>query len=584
MRPSALAIPCLWAAGFKLVSAGPSPAAPALRARDAPGMSTGQTLKHLAQSLNAVRIEGRDTSFTSNKTVLDTTWSGATLLKQGPSGERRRATAEGAFDVEIVCQKCYIKGAASASLTVKGDIGDAISNYTTEVMRDVLNVTEVVFDAVGDTILNVLGDVFTLAVFEDDYDVEFPTVDVDFDLDLKPLPGVSVKFQFEDGFELYMLLNTKLGAGATYTLNLYASKSPLGFAIGSDITAGVAVVIDLILDVSTAIDMSSGFHLRLDKGVGFELNMFSQNVSNVAFPGGQFEFLPVSIVSPGVVLKGILRVGLKLGLELDTGGIAPILDNTPFNIKAGIVAEVFANVAEFITNVTGPAPAPKNSKPATNPCDLNVIEAYQFALGAAAGATVAVGFQTWGPIASESTPLFYTTLASACAIRKPLPPTAPPAPPGPTTPSLTRAATTTSGGGGLFGRQASLTTTTTTTTVVFTGESCKSSGLINCPASLQVSSTYKSTMTLITALPLGAEPTFPITRVASVESPVAFGGGVREMVSSSGVPTSFVPGPTGAAGAVKGWLEGSTGGLGNKVLLGLVVGLGVPLLAGIVMY
>ncbi|KAK0715929.1 hypothetical protein B0H67DRAFT_489159, partial [Lasiosphaeris hirsuta] len=474
-------------------------------------------------------------------------------------------------------------GAASASLTVKGDVGDTISNYTTSVMSEVLNVTEVVFDAVGDTVLNFLADVVTLEAFEDGHDIEFPTLDVDFDLDLKPLPGVSVKFQFEDGFELYMLLNTKLGAGATYTLNLYGSKSPLGVAIGSDITAGVAVVIDLILDVGTAIDMSSGFHLKLDKGVGFELNMFSQNVSNVAFPGGQFEFLPVSIVSSGVVLKGILRVGLKLGLELDAGGIAPVLDNTIFNMEAGIVAEVFANVAEFMTNVTGPAPAPDNSKPATNPCDLNVVEAYQFALGAAAGATVAVGFQTWGPIASESTPLFYTTLASGCAVRKPLPPTAPPAPPGPTTPSPTSAATSTSGGGGgLFGRQPSLTTTTITTTVIFTGESCKSSGLINCPASLQVSSTYKSTMTLITALPSGAKPTFPITKVASVESPVAFGSAVQKMVSSSGVPTSFVPGPTGAAKVVKGWLEGSTGALGNKVLLGLVVGLGVPLLAGIV--
>ena len=166
-------------------------------------------------------------------------------------------------------------------MTVKGNISDTISNYTAEVKKEVMNVTEVVFDAVSDTVLGVLGDALTLEVFQDDYDVEFPTLDVDFDLDLKPLPDVSVKFQFDDGFELYMLLNTKLGAGATYTLNLYASKSPVVIAIGNDITAGIAVVIDLILDVSTAIDISSGFHLKLDKGVGFELNMFSQNVSNI---------------------------------------------------------------------------------------------------------------------------------------------------------------------------------------------------------------------------------------------------------------------------------------------------------------
>jgi len=54
------------------------------------------------------------------------------------------------------------------------------------------------------------------------------------------------------------------------------------------------------------------------------------------------------------------------------------------------------------------------------------------------------------------------------------------------------------------------------------------------------------------------------------------------MISSTGVPTSFVPGPTGVVDDVKGWLEGSTGGLGNKVLLGVVVGLGVPVLVGVV--
>jgi len=151
-----------------------------------------------------------------------------------------------------------------ASLTVKGDIGNTISNYTAEIKNEVNNITEAVFDVVGDTVgtvVDLIADVFTGDVFEPDYDLEFPTLaNISFDLDLKPLPGVSVKFEFQDDFELYMLLNTKLGAGATYTLNLYASKSPVGIAIGSDITAGVVVVIDLILDVTTAVEISSGFH------------------------------------------------------------------------------------------------------------------------------------------------------------------------------------------------------------------------------------------------------------------------------------------------------------------------------------
>ncbi|KAK0641866.1 hypothetical protein B0T16DRAFT_334069 [Cercophora newfieldiana] len=568
MKLSAL-IPCLLATVVGLASASVPAVVPALQTRNTPRSSSRQTLQHIARSLNAVKIHGRDSTFSSNKTVLDTSWSGATLLKQA-SGERKRA-AEGSFDVEVICQQCYIKGAASASVTVKGDIGDTISNFTAEVANEVKNVTEAIFDSVGN---------FFESLVDDEDGIEFPTLEnVDFDLDLQPLPGVSVKFEFEDDFELYMLLNTKLGAGATYTLNLYASKSPVGIAIGKDITAGVVVVIDLILDVNTAIEISSGFHLKLDKGVGFELNMFSPNVSKVDFPGGQFEFLPVTIVSEGVVLKGVLRVGLKIGLEVDTNGIASIL-TSPFDISAGVVAEVFANVAELITNVSGPALS-SQPKPENTPCDLSVVEEYQFALGVAAGATVAVGFQTWGPVASESTPLFYTTLASACALRKP---TAPVAPTGPTL----SGSPTTMTAPALGARQAvptpprgPLTTVTTSTTLVFTAQSCKSSGLINCPASLQVSSTYKSTLTHITAVPSGVKPEIPLTKFSSVESAVPFGTGVHKMVESSGVPTSYVPGPTDVVGEIGSWLDGSTGTLGNKVLLGLVVGLGVPVLIGI---
>ena len=172
---------------------------------------------------------------------------------------------------------------ALATISVKqGDLNAIITNYTAAVKEEVRNVTESVVGQVSAAVGNTIGDVFTGQAFEDDYDFEFPTIDVDFDVDLAPLPGVSVTFKFEEDFELYMLLNTKLAGGATYTLNLFASKTALGIAISNDITAGVAVVIDLILDVRTAIDISSGFHLKLDRGVGMKLDMFGQNVSDLA--------------------------------------------------------------------------------------------------------------------------------------------------------------------------------------------------------------------------------------------------------------------------------------------------------------
>jgi len=202
----------------------------------------------------------------------------------GATVQRRAGSAALDFGVEIICETCYIKGAASTSLTIQGNPASIISNYTAEIAGTVKNVTDVVVDklagAIKQTVKNVVDDIFDGP--DDDNPFQFPTIDVDFDLDLAPLPGVTVQFQFDDDLEIYMRLNSKLAAGATYTLNLFSSVSPLGVAIGSDITAGVAVVIDLILDVRTAIDISSGFHLRLDKGVGMKLDMFSPNVSDLA--------------------------------------------------------------------------------------------------------------------------------------------------------------------------------------------------------------------------------------------------------------------------------------------------------------
>ena len=323
-----------------------------------------------------------------------------------------------------------------------------------------------------------------------------------------------------------------------------------------------------------------------------------------------------------------------------------MLESTPFSFGAGVVAEVFANVAEFTTNVTGPALSTnQNSNSNGGRCDLEVVQGYQFALGAAAGATVAIGFNTWGPMPATTVPIFYTTLASACAARKPSsPPTVLAAVPSTTdepetktttAKATTRATTTTTAriSSSTTTRKSSsssstakttakttsttaktttakttstarttqendrrqnqntqpatrttaagtgLRTTTLLSTKVFTAQTCLSTGLINCPASLQASSTYKSVMTLITVLAAGApSPTFPETKFASVLNTVTFGSAAQKMVSTSGSPTSFVPGATDAAGSNGNWLEGNSGGVSNKIILGVSVGVGALVL------
>lgn len=54
---------------------------PAYQIRNAPGMTSQETLKHLARSLNAVRLEGRDKNLTTGRIDFNRSWRGATLMK-----------------------------------------------------------------------------------------------------------------------------------------------------------------------------------------------------------------------------------------------------------------------------------------------------------------------------------------------------------------------------------------------------------------------------------------------------------------------------------------------------------------------
>lgn len=54
-----------------------------IRDSNAPGELAQDTLSRAVRGLSAVRAQKRDATFKSNKTVLDTSWTGATLLKQG---------------------------------------------------------------------------------------------------------------------------------------------------------------------------------------------------------------------------------------------------------------------------------------------------------------------------------------------------------------------------------------------------------------------------------------------------------------------------------------------------------------------
>jgi hypothetical protein len=183
--------------------------------------------------------------------------------------------------VEVVCTTCYIKGTATAQLTVNGNfnLSQAFQNFKSEVKSDVESLTNATIDSFEMYFEKIGEDVASFNFHLDDLD--FPTLnDTSFDLAIPDIPECQLLFEF-DGLELYMEIDTTLSAGATYTFNLYTSESLLGVSAGQDLEVGIVFTVDVILSVEAEIDISSGFHIQLNDGVAINIAMFSQNISSV---------------------------------------------------------------------------------------------------------------------------------------------------------------------------------------------------------------------------------------------------------------------------------------------------------------
>ncbi|KAG7083003.1 glycolate oxidase [Colletotrichum scovillei] len=507
--------------------------------RSNPGKTASNTLLAIRRYLSSARLEGRETKF-SNSTSLDTGFDNAILFKYEQEAEAG-VNVTASAGIEVVCTKCYIKGKASAHLTIDGTFN------ATKVATDIGNEFEETFDNITAYAKNyVSGVVDNLSDGLDADDFDFPPLNITFDLDVPSFPEASLGFGFED-LEIYMQLDTTLSAGLSYTLNLYTSTTPLGSKIGDDLLVGVVFSIDLILSVESELQMSSGFHLRMDDDVGFNIALFSKNVSSVNFKGGQFEFLPVIIESAGVELKAVLRAGFSAGIEISSPVDSKEIELFNNTIKvpgasAGIEVSVYANIAELSTNVTA------LSTPDEDGCVLRAVNAYQFALGAAAGASVQID-------ACASTRVPTTTAASVSA-------------------SAT----------GKEKRQEELTTTTLSKKVTYTGIECLTMGLINCPPQLQTLRKFVATETFVTAVASGVEAVFPVATKAVVQDVVSFGSNAQSLISSSGVPKEFTPSPSASATSTNppGVLDGEVGGVDKKIIVGVSIGAGVIFMALVV--
>ncbi|KAI1120970.1 hypothetical protein F5Y10DRAFT_257324 [Nemania abortiva] len=526
-------------------------------------LSSPDTLRSLSRAIRRSKSQG-STSKPKNSTGIAKSWNGATLFRlEGTVADVGGVSTSAG--VEVTCTTCYVKGNVTAELDFDSDfnLGQAITNFTSDITDQIDNITTTAYHYLK-TEVKELAENLTDFDFDD---ISFPPLNVSFDVDIPDIPECRLSLQFDE-LELYMLLDTVLSAGASYTLNIYSSKTPIGIAIDSETFVGVIASIDLLLAADADIDISSGLHIKVDDGMALDLSLFSHNVSSLTFNGGSFEFLPVAVQSASGILSATLRVSLHAGVSVESD-ISDIV-----SVSTGTEVLVYADLAEFTTNITA-VPAGDD-----NDCQLRVQQVYQLALGAAAGATLAIGPETWGPSPSTNVPIFYTTLADACAVTK--------------TSSATIISTPLPS---VSARAADgMTTKTLEDEVTFTGLVCLSTGLTSCPASLQSTTKITSTTTLVVTVPSDSTPTFPATTQDTIPETIPFAKNVKAVDATTGSPVSYVPPPpptTSAATTTAGAGGSQNGGSGDdddrsqssrdtRLIIGLSVGLGVPFLIAVV--
>ncbi|RAH86230.1 hypothetical protein BO86DRAFT_385727 [Aspergillus japonicus CBS 114.51] len=503
----------------------------------------------------ALRAVGGRTYSTNETAFLTKSLVNATLFSIEASASS--TSKQGSLDVEvglaIICTSCYINGSVSGFLTVEESLN--VTDLVESVTDELANVTDAAITQLKTFARDAAEDFVEGVTHFELVDMPaWPTLDLDFTLNTtQDFPGVHAEFEF-DNLELYLELDVQLSAGGTYTLNLFTSETIVGFSIPG-LDAGAVFKVSLVLIAEAEVDISSGIHIKLDDGLVLALDLFNQGMSDITLPGGQVEFLPITIQGYGS-LQALLQLEASVGFDIAPAESLSVLEAVKFS--AGIGAEVFAYVADFQLEVNGTTRQDAD-------CAFQAVAEYTLAVGAAAGATVAVDTYQWGPSPNTTVPVFYTTFASLCAGSKKT--TAPAT----TTPSAT-----------LAQRDGGLETTTLSTVTQYTLVQCASSGLVNCPVALQTTTSVETELTTVLTVTSGAAATFPTNTFASLSRASPFGSGARTLLATSGSPVSYIP-PATTSTSTRSAATGSNSTTGhehhgnhNNLIIGLSVGLGVP--------
>jgi len=87
----------------------------------------------------------------------------------------------------------------------------------------------------------------------------------------------TVRLEFT-GVEAYVDLRVAMSVGATYSLNLFTSESPIGLGFPG-LSVGVVFYVDLVFSLTDAIDLEGGFYVKVADNAFLEASVFGGDIT-----------------------------------------------------------------------------------------------------------------------------------------------------------------------------------------------------------------------------------------------------------------------------------------------------------------
>ncbi|KAK9783547.1 hypothetical protein SCAR479_00106 [Seiridium cardinale] len=202
----------------------------------------------------------------------------------------------------------------------------------------------------------------------------------------------TVRLEFNQ-VEAYVFLGVETSASGTYSINLFASQSPIGLGFPG-LSVGVVFYVDLVFSLSAEIDLTGGFYVKLADDAYLETDIFGGDITDSFFDGISSKSIPVTVQSGFAEFKADLRLRVQCGAETSL----PLI-----GIGSGAVVGIYANIIEFVAVIDS-----------TPDCALETKEWWDLNAGAYAHLDVVVDFTTIGPVPTVSTTLLTAPTMTQC--------------------------------------------------------------------------------------------------------------------------------------------------------------------------